>query len=57
MQKTLRYRELRFNTEHERPSMTARDNLIKESEDLNESIERIIFKTDVDDGKANSKKF
>ncbi len=37
--------------------MTARDNLIKESEDLNESIERIIFKTDVDDGKANSKKF
>ncbi len=36
--------------------MTARDNLMKESEDSNESSERSLFKTHVEGGKANSKK-
>lgn len=56
MQKTLRYRELRFNTEHERPSMTTRDNFLNESEKSNESSERSLFKNHANDKKVNCKK-
>ena len=56
MQKTLRYRELRFNTEHKRSPMTTRDNFLNESEKSIESSERSMFKTHANNEKVNCKK-